>query len=346
MDWFKGRLVIIILLLLGLAAGVGSFLFIEKLLKPHQEVAEEQDPPEQGQQNEPPVLVEIIQDEKWLELPRNKNLVVIIDNDVNARPQAGLEEADIVYELPIEGGTTRFMAVFSRFEPSLIGPVRSARDYNIDIAKEYDPIFVHAGGSPQAFARFSEISSLNGLEGGVDRAFWRSNEREAPFNLYSDAQTLRRVARQEGLPGEGRLWDFNYLSPIEEFSDGECKKITINYRNSNYRAQYLYDEKTKKYLRFTGGVKHTVERGKQIAVKNIIVQMVKNSVIDSEGRLELALTGRGKAVYFSEGGFKQGYWEKTADDITRYYLGEGEEVALKEGNTWISVVPLDVQVEY
>ena len=169
MNRVKEKLFVIILIFLGLSAGVCSFIFIGDLLESHQEAIEEQEPPEEEVNT--PEIVEVSEDEKWVELPRKRNLVVIIDNDINARPQAGLEQADLVYELPIEGGTTRFMAVFSRFEPELIGPIRSARDYNIDIAKEYDSIFVHAGGSPQAFARFSEIGNLNGLEGGVDRAF-------------------------------------------------------------------------------------------------------------------------------------------------------------------------------
>lgn len=344
MNRVKEKLFVIILIFLGLSAGVCSFIFIGDLLEPHQEAIEEQEPPEEEVNT--PEIVEVSEDEKWVELPRKRNLVVIIDNDINARPQAGLEQADLVYELPIEGGTTRFMAVFSRFEPELIGPIRSARDYNIDIAKEYDSIFVHAGGSPQAFARFSEIGNLNGLEGGVDRAFWRIKEREAPYNLYSDAQTLRRVALQEGFREQGQLWDFYYLAAPEEFSESLSKSININYRHPDFRAQYLYDENSKRYLRFTGGVQHFDNTTAQICIKNIIIQMVNSKEIDSEGRLELTLTGKGKAIFFSEGGFIQGYWEKGEDGITKYYRGDGEEIALKEGNTWISLVPLEVRVEY
>jgi len=344
MNWLKGKLIIIVLLGLSILAGVGGFVYIGNLLKPHQEVDKKVEP-----QVELPSLPEAEEkevDEQWVELPRMRNLVVVIDNDVNARPQAGLEKADLVYELPIEGGTTRFMAVYSRFEADLLGPIRSARDYNIDLAQEYDPIFVHAGGSPQAFAKFSEIGNLNGLEGGVDRAFWRINEREAPYNLYSDTKTLRRVALQEGFRESGRLFDFKYLNPGEDFPGTKAERATINYGHQDFRAEYLYDAKTKRYLRFTGGVKHWSNTGEQLTAKNLIIQLVNTRVIDSEGRLELTLTGKGKAVFFSEGQVIQGYWEKKKDGITKFYQAEGEEIALKEGNTWISVVPVNVQVAY
>lgn len=343
MKKLRGYPIIILFLLLGISAGVFSFSYMDKLLEPHQEVAEVEEPPVELPQ--PPVKEEVT-DKKWLELPRQRNLIVVIDNDVNARPQSGLDQADLVYELPIEGGTTRFMAVFSRFEPELIGPVRSARDYNIDIAKEYDPIFVHAGGSPQAFAKFEEIGNLNGLEGGVDRAFWRINEREAPYNLYSDSENLRRVASQEGFRENGRIFDFKYLPPGEDFVGKKSEKISINYQHQDFRSEYLYDSGTGRYLRFTGGVKHWVNTGEQLTTKNVIMQIVNARVIDSEGRLELTLTGKGKAVFFSEGQVIQGYWEKKNDGVTKYYQAEGEEIAFKEGNTWISIVPANVQIAF
>ncbi|KJS22929.1 MAG: hypothetical protein VR72_03270 [Clostridiaceae bacterium BRH_c20a] len=344
MNWLKKNFVIIILLVFGIIAGVAGFTYIGDLLKPHQQVEEEVEP--EVELPSLPITEEVSEeDENWLELPRKRNLVVVIDNDLNARPQSGLNEADLVFELPIEGGTTRFMAVFSRYEPELIGPIRSARDYNIDISKEYDPIFVHAGGSPQAFAKFGEIGNLNGLEGGVDRAFWRINEREAPYNLYSDANTLRRVALQEGFRENGQIFDFKYLSSKEEFKGNISNKISISYQHSDFRAEYLYDDNTKRYLRFTGGVTHWLNTGEQLTAKNVIIQMINARVIDDEGRLELTLNGTGKAVFFSEGQVIQGIWEKKAG-VTKYYQSEGEEVALKEGNTWISVVPVNVNVAY
>lgn len=343
MNWLRQNIIIFVLLIFGIISGVAGFVYMGDLLEPHQQV-EKKEPPK-TEIPEPP-MNNSEEKEKWLELPRERNLVVLIDNDLNARPQAGLKDADIVYELPIEGGTTRFMAIFSRFSSELIGPIRSARDYTIDIAKEFDPIFVHAGGSPQAFAKFEEIGNLNGLEGGVDRAFWRIGEREAPHNLYSDSKTLRRVARQEGFREEGKLLEFKYLTSGENFEGKKSDNIMINYGHKDFRAEFLYDKNTKKYLRFTGGVKHWDNTGEQIAVKNIIIQKVKARVKDEKGRLHLDIVGKEKALFFSEGQVIQGYWEKKQDGITKFYKAVGEEIALKEGNTWISVVPVNVQVAY
>ncbi|MFZ5946047.1 MAG: DUF3048 domain-containing protein [Bacillota bacterium] len=343
--WLKSKLIIVILVLIGFGAGAAGFMYIGNLMQPHQQqIIKEEEP--QVEVPPTPKTDNMEVDEEWLELPRERNLVVIIDNDVRTRPQAGLAQGDLVYEIPIEGGTTRFMAIFSRFNADLIGPIRSARDYTIEIAQEYDPVFVHAGGSPQAFALFDKIGNLNGLEGGVDRAFWRTNGIEPPFNLFSDSKTLRRVSKQEGFREEGKLHDFKYLEPGQEFSDSKAEKITIDYGHSDYRGEFLYDKGLQKYLRFTGGVKHWDRNGEQLKVKNIILQKVNTKIIDSEGRLSLEIFGRGMAVFFSEGQVVQGYWEKKAGGVTKYYKAEGEEVALNEGNTWICIIPHNVSVVY
>ena len=349
MGWWKRyRLIIVItaLAFLAVGAGMASFVFIDKILKPHHgEVIGEKTPPEDEQQpldsddrNE-----KII--EEWLQLPRERNLSVVIDNDLKARPQAGLKEADIVYEFPIEGGRARFMALYSRFSPQLIGPIRSARDYNIILARENDSIFVHAGGSPQAFNLLNTVDNLNGLAGGVDRAFWRVNDRTEPSNLYSDSQSLRRVASQEGFKSQGQLPDFKYLDYNEEFIGKAADKISIEYGDKDYRAEYLYDKNTKNYLRFTAGVQHWNTQGQQLTVKNIIIQMVNTKLIDDEGRLALDLDGQGRAMIFVEGQVYQGFWQKK-QGVTKFFKAEGEEIAIRPGNTWINIVPVEKKVTY
>jgi len=342
--WFKKYLVIFFLFVLGIGAGVAAFTYMSNLLEPHHQQVENKEPlPEE--ETEPP-KEENQYAGVWTQLPRERNLVVLIDNDVNARPQSGLGMADYIYEVPIEGGTTRFVAVFSRFAPDLIGPIRSARDYTIVLAKEHDPIFVHAGGSPQAYAMFDEIGNLNGLEGGVDRAFWRTTDREPPYNLYSDTKTLRRVAQQEGFRQEGELPDFRYLEVGEEFQGSPSEKIKIDYGHKDFGAEFLYDKLQGQYLRFTGGVKHWDWTGNHLAATNIIIQVVDTKVIDQEGRLALDLTGKGRAAFFSAGQVIQGYWEKEPDGLTKFYKGEGDEISLQEGPTWICIVPMDVKITY
>lgn len=345
MSWLKRNGIILAMVFLGIIAGVGSFLYMGDLLEPHKQVVKAEK--EKPEVKEPKIeKKENKEQERWLELPRKRNLIVLIDNDKNARPQAGLQEADLVYELPIEGGTTRLMAVFSRFDAQLIGPIRSARDYIIDLAKEHDPIFVHAGGSPQAFAKFNEIGNLNGLAGGVDRAFWRIKEREAPHNLYSDTETLRRVARQECFREKGQLPDLKYLTGTEKFIGKEANKIGIVYGHPDFRAEYFYDEESSNYLRFTGGVKHFTPNSEQIAVKNIIIQKVNTKVKDKEKRLQVDLVDKGRAVFFTRGKFIEGYWEKKPGGITQYFQADGEEIKLTPGNTWINIVPLEAQIVY
>ncbi len=106
------------------------------------------------------------------ELTVKRPVAVMIDNHYKARPQSGLSEAEIVYEILAEGRITRYMAVFQLNEPEKLGPVRSARSYYIDKALEYDPLYVHVGGSPQAFDDVVrlQMADMDGLASG---AFWR-----------------------------------------------------------------------------------------------------------------------------------------------------------------------------
>ena len=346
MQWLRNNKFIMVSLVLGLVAiiaGTASFIFIDKLLAPHQQT--DVTPHEQLEEEaESPLEPPVVQD-PWLELARERNVMVIIDNHPLARPQGGLQEGDLVYEFPIEGGSSRFMAMYSRFSPQLVGPIRSARDYNIRLALEHDSIFIHAGGSPGAFRLLNNIDSLNGLGGGVDRAFWRVNEKTEPHNLYSDGATLRRVANQEGFKNQGQLLDFRYLGSDDEFLGKEAKKISIEYGDALYKAEYLYDESSQRYLRFTAGVQHWDPQGRQLTVKNIMVQMVNTKVIDDEGRLSLDLDGQGRALYFVEGRVFQGFWQQK-QGVTKFFKAEGEEIALREGNTWINIVPIDRKITY
>lgn len=340
----RNAILIIALVIMTITAGGASFIFIDNLLKPP---GEEGNVSTEEQGEDIPVGTDFLQitKEQWLNLPRERTLAVIIDNDINSRPQAGLNEGDIIYEFPVEGGRSRFMAIYSRFNPQLIGPIRSARDYNIQIAQEYESIFVHGGGSPQAFELLNSIDNLNGLAGGVDRAFWRIKDREEPYNLYSNPQSLRRVAFQEGFMEQPKTADFDYLDQGENFPGERAESILIEYGDKEYSIQYQFDKNSSRYLRNTAGAKHLDDQGRQLAAKNLIVQIVRTDLLDEEGRLKIDLEGPGKALFFVDGQVMQGKWKRDQGE-THYYNGHGEEIALRPGNTWIHIVPSQRPITY
>ncbi len=336
----KTVMIIITLVILAVTAGGASFIFIDKLLTPSEKNVEENQEEFIPEENFP----EFTKDE-WLSLSRERTLMVIIDNDVQARPQAGLNEGDIIYEFPLTEGRSSFMAIYSRFNPQLIGPIGSIQDYNVEIAQNYDGIFVLKGGSSQALELLADLNNLNSLGGGVDRAFWRKNDRVEPYNLYTDTQSLRRVAAQEGFADQPKIIDFNYLNEDESFIGEKAENIVIEYGNKDYLIQYQYEKNSRRYLRNTAGNKHLDDQGRQLSAKNLIVQIVRTDFSGEKEYLKIDLEGPGRALFFADGRVQEGKWQKEQGEI-QYYNEAGEKVALRPGNTWIHIVPSQKPIVY
>src|SRR5580693_5154012 len=122
-------------------------------------------------------------------------LAVKIDNIVYARPQTGLQSADIIYVIPVEGGLTRFMAVYSSDVPKVVGPVRSARQSDLDILRQFGrPAFAWSGATPHLvpFVERSPIVDLYALQVG---GYYRAPNQVAPYNLYANTKQLLAEAK-------------------------------------------------------------------------------------------------------------------------------------------------------
>jgi len=274
-------------------------------------------------------------------------LVFSIDNLKAARPQKGISEADIMYEVPAEGGVSRLLAVFYHGTTETVGPVRSARPYMIDIAREWDGVFVHCGGSNDAFKYLGTgvVDYLNEISAGS--YFWRDKSRRAPHNLFTSTANiydyiLAKEKQSDQVPRAFLFWEDGEVPAGGEIAD----LIKINYPSA--KNTYKYDSQTGLYSRYINDQPHIdANNEQQIQAANIIVQKVSSKVLDSAGRLSINLVGSGEAMLFSGGTVRIGTWQKASlDDPTYFYDADGSEWKLAGGQTWIQVTDQTVNISY
>ncbi len=273
-------------------------------------------------------------------------VAVMIDNEINARPQSGLLDAEIVYEIPVEGNITRYMAIFHHNYNDKIGPVRSARPYFIDKALEFNAVYVHCGGSPQALKDLAElkVSTLNDLKGSP--CFWRAKDRKMPHNLYTSTRLMREVIENNKFNNKTAP---QYFTFSEEFLDLEGKStraISFGYSKS-YTVGYEYDAESKLYYRTINGIRlKDKESSKEIATTNIIVEKTTVKVLDDAGRLKVNNIGKDRGYYLTGGKLIEIEWNKSSRNARTIYKDlKGNEIKVNKGNTWIQVVPDYVRIE-
>jgi hypothetical protein len=273
-------------------------------------------------------------------------LAIMIDNASVSRPQSGLGNANIVYEVLAEGGITRFLAIFATQDTNKVGPIRSARPYFITKALEHNAVYVHAGESPDAaiFIKEERIDDINELI--HFQPFWRVPERKPPHNLYSSTEKLRQEAKRLGYIEMVNKGDYQFeIDAREELIGKDIQKIAIKY-NTNYSVSYEYVSGTQLYVRFINGKPHTdLETGQQLQAKNIIIQHSNKKILDSEGRLAVDLIGKGTGLIIYNGRSEEITWLKeTQRSKTFFYNKDGNRLAIQPGNVWIQIVHPDTEI--
>ena len=282
---------------------------------------------------------------------KSRPVAVMINNLSAARPvQSGVMDAYIVYEIIVEGGITRYMAVYKDKDTAKIGTVRSSRDYYLDYALENDAIYVHFGWSPQAQELIGKLG-VNNINGLYDDAFWRDN----PMNLayehtaYTSMDKIMKVAKNKGyrLTSEKDLllnYSVDEVSIENEESSLKADNVSIRYSNV-VTTSYKYNPTDKLYYRsVNGSVQKDYVTKKQYTTKNIIISYVDNGNIsnDNKGRQELNNIGTGKGYYITDGYSIPITWTKTSrNEQTVYKKLNGEEITVNDGNTFIQIAPKD-----
>ena len=291
-------------------------------------------------------------------------IAVMIDNNVGYNSHAGLQDSYINYEVIVEGGLTRIMALFKDRNVDLIGPVRSSRHYFLDYALESDAIYAHYGWSDYA-KNDIKVLGINNINGLTDEAaYWRDKKLASPHNVFTNIDTLYKYADDnKGYDIETDDWkllnysadEINFKGPKVDEETGEtledprtiANSVSIKYSNF-HTTGYDYDTQNKYYLRTMDGNSHNDKTtGKQLHYKNIIIEKVKNRSLDSYGRQDLDTVGDGEGYYITNGYALPITWEKVdRDSKTIYKYLDGTKVRVNDGNTFIQIVPITTTPEF
>lgn len=285
---------------------------------------------------------------------------VIVDNHPDARPESGIAKAKIVYEAPVEGGLTRYLAIFDNKQVvAEVGPVRSARAYFLDWLQEYgNGLYMHSGGSPEALDLIKTRKIFDANEFFWGQYYWRDEVRFAPHNLYTNSENWQKIvlspSAREGVGGSGsgtnslfttdKAWKYSKLIGKTMASSGG---LTIPF-STDYSVVWTYDAKALNYSRSLDGAKEIDKNGATVTARNILVQITDVSDIanDDKGRQAVTTVGGGDAIILKKGSVTYGTWKKkNLADRTRFYDKNKKEVVLVPGNTWVEVVPATVNVQ-
>ena len=303
--------------------------------------------------------------EKKKEEVKVEKKVEIIDLESNSRPyaivinnypdatkvQTGLNEAYIIYEMPIEGGMTRSLALYKDKKDVKIGTVRSARHDYLDYVLENDAIFVHFGWSKKAMQQIPQLG-INNIDGNSadPSVFWRENPKglATEHTVYTNLTKIDNYAKNnkkyrtttDVKPSLNYVTDEVSLDKLEGSKVANSVELPYSY---SYKVKFTYNKETKKYDRYVNGNKHTDYFKKEtFDTKNVIVLLIDWGYVteyaDAAGNnyLDLNNTGKGKGYYITNGYAKEITWQKDKrESKTIYKYSDGKEINVNDGNTYV-----------
>jgi hypothetical protein len=272
-----------------------------------------------------------------------------IDDDYAAKPQSGVNQADVVYEEVVEGGITRWLAVFQSHAPSVVGPVRSVRQTDADLVAPLGGLFAYSGGIP-AFVSDVMATGVHdvGATVGDPGAYSRDPSRLAPDNLYTDTKTL-----WSAVPGDRKppppIFSFRTLgAPFGAQGAVQVGEVTVA-MSAETTVSWQWDPATGAWERSegdSGSPSPSLDAsGSRISFTNVIVQYVPyhdTGFVDPNGSPvpDADTVGRGYGLVFSGGAVARVTWSKpTQGSVTTFWDSSGRRVALEPGNTWVEFVP-------
>ncbi|MBS7217950.1 MAG: DUF3048 domain-containing protein [Oscillospiraceae bacterium] len=292
------------------------------------------------------------------DIAQKRPVAVMLNNLKKALPQLGVSQADIIYEAPAEGGITRMLAVFQSVEEvGDIGSVRSARDYYVSLAMGHDALYLHAGGSPGAYAAIKNwgaaaFDCVNGPYEGT--LFWRDKERRRSMGMEHSVLTSGQTI-SELMPTysyrlehkEGYQYPAAFLAEGEKAQGAPGNRVSVEF--STYKTGvFTYQPETGSYLVEEYGAPYLDgNTGEQVAVKNVLVLRTDVSYLqgDDAGRLSVRTTGTGTGQLFCDGTVQDITWFKAKHGAPMTYCDQsGQPLKLGVGPTYVNLVDHSAQV--
>jgi hypothetical protein len=264
-----------------------------------------------------------------------QSVAVKIENSPESRPQSGLDVADIVYEEVVEGGVTRFWAVFNSQAPENIGPVRSVRRMDPNIVKPLGGVIAYSGGTQPNVDLIRATGLVWVDENNAGEAFFREPERSAPHDLYARRDQLLLRGGQPVPPQKM----FGYVPEGQQFVGEPVAQLHVNF-DPGYDVTYVWDPSKLGWLRSQGGEPFLAVGSSylpaQVAPTNVIIQFIPYPA-GSDGNV----MGTGEAWIFSNGQLVRGTWERPIPEWpTSFWDAAHQPVGLTPGTTWVELVPI------
>lgn len=267
-------------------------------------------------------------------------VAVKVENDPAARPQSGLERADVVFEERVEGGITRFMAIFHCGDAEVLGSVRSGRFDDPKIALPFTSLIAASGSNQIVTNQMTEKGILYLTESTTDGLFRDSSLGSGVHGLFADTKTLRKAAIQGKLkpPKEG-IFTFGEIANKAK----KAATVSMNFTPSN-TIEYRWEAGG--WARYEAGAPFMTRAGDQLSVPNVLVQLVQvdnsDTIVDVAGNPspDITLVGTGKVLLFRDGKVIKGTWEiKKEGGAPRFTDKKGEPLVFAEGPIWIELIP-------
>ena len=285
------------------------------------------------------------------EVLNSRPVAVMIENSPDSRPQSGLINADIVFEVVDEYGITRYVAVFSSYEAEIMGPVRSARIYYAEIARSFDPIYSFWGTYPDAYPVIKKMD-MDVLDANSDayvpytNSGWRDKSRSnvTEHTAFMSTMGIKEDAAEFGYSLEGGQSPMNFKLDAVDSERGSINDIIVDFSQNTYRVDFKYDPGMNKYLKSTAGEPQIdYESKEQLSLNNVIVLITDiEGPIDQYGHMVVRTWGTheiGPAYFFMDGNVVEGSWGRTSIfDPFEFKDMDGNPVLFNRGSTWICMI--------
>lgn len=346
-----------LLLLLGMLAGIlaGCGQTEQPPEEPEEKIATEITVVEPEPEPEPePIIANPLTGEEVTEEVRARRPYAVMLNNISvALPQYGITQADVIFEVLAEGGITRMLGLFQDVsELGSIGSVRSARSYYIDLTQGYDAVYIHAGGSPQAYSdlKAKNIDHIDGVNGNIANVFFRDQGRirSAGYEHSMFTSGERLTDYVDTIESIRHTHAEDYVLPQEYVEDatpdGEAAPLIRATFPGGKRTSFEYDETTRLYKIYEYGAPYVDgATGEQVGVPNVLLLFTDVSQIagDNKGRINVRTTGTGEGIFACGGKAVEIFWQRdTLESPFSYTLKNGDPLPLNIGHSFICIMPV------